>query len=163
MAHNNTVTRLIADVADVADYRVSVDMTVEALEDDGWLGLVARYQDDDNHYRAYYFHANERFLIQAMVDGTPTTIGRSADLGTEYTKEDDTPWFPPIPELTTGEPHRLRLDVDGKTLRLWLDGRLIAAAIDDAFASGPAGLVSRRQAATFDDFEVRDFSLYGGL
>lgn len=98
-----------------------------------------------------------------MVDGVVTTIGRSADLGKEYVKEDDALWFPPIPALSLEEPHRLRLDVDGRTRRLWLNGRLIAAALDDSITEGPAGLMSRRQPATFDGFEIRDFSLYGGL
>lgn len=163
VVHNQASTLLVSAVPEVSDYRVGVDVTLSALDDDGRFGLIGRYQDANNCYRAYYFQDKERFLIQVVIDGVAATIGRSAILGTDYVKSGEELWFPTIPTLSTDEAHRLRFDLDGETLRLWLDGRLIAAAIDGTYSSGAAGIISRRQPASFDDFEVRGFSLYGGL
>jgi hypothetical protein len=151
----------VSENSDMTDCRVGVDFKVNSWTAGARVGVTARFVDNDNYYTGYYNLNNKKFMIAKRVAGVFTIIGRSAELGKDHARNETELWFPTIPEPTEEQWQRLRLDVDGHTLRLWYNGRLVASALDHELVSGQTGVLSRRQAVSFDNFVARDFSLYG--
>ena len=105
------------------------------------FGLVARRQGDSFYrYRiiADQFEATPKQILEKVVDGAATTL--VAHDGPGYARRQ---W------------HTVALSVAGSTIRVTLDGALVAEATDTALAGGQAGLYTRALGGIrFDDVTV---------
>jgi len=116
------------------------------------IGLMGRVVNEDQYIVAYLDKSIEKARILSIRDGEFEVIGRSALL-------DDSGVFD-LNQIT-GKWVNLKLELDGQTLRfsVGVDGawHLVAATNDpdSEFDQGQAGFYSRKQAANFDEFELR--------
>jgi hypothetical protein len=81
---------------------------------DGWMGVIARYRDDNNYYRAVLTNVN--LLIQKRVAGAFTTLGTFA--------------FTPV----LGTIYNVKLVVTNSGQKAYLDGTLRITTADGSFA-----------------------------
>jgi pectate lyase len=98
-----------------------------------WVGLMARYRDDQNYYYLTLRSGNS-LSLRKLVNGVPTiiaTVPATVTLGTWYS---------------------LRLEVTGNQLRAWLNDALLIQATDSTHTRGRSGLVTAKAAADFDDY-----------
>jgi hypothetical protein len=99
-----------------------------------WAGVVARYVDHRNFYHLA-LRKNHQLQVRKQVNGAVTILkGRS------FT-------------VTPGRSYALRLDAVGNRLRAYVDGVLQLEAVDDAHASGRAGLATYHAAVSYEDYE----------
>jgi len=146
-----------------ARFRLDCDCSIE--DDCGRVGLVGRYADDSNRLITYLDTDEEGCLFRIYRNSEEVgsgVIGRSAYIGVPITdtvgevptNDDGTPLFPQIPSIDDGEWHTLRLQMEQSVIRTWLDGRLIAAGLDNTELGTGAGVMVRTQAASLDDLEA---------
>jgi len=101
----------------------------------GWAGLMARYVDARTYYYVY-LHSSGKASLRRWMDGRITVLDEAT-----FT-------------VTPGTSYRVRLDAIGSDLRLYVNGRLLAEAVDSAIPAGRYGLVTYRAAADFDNFKA---------
>ena len=104
-----------------------------AASSGAWFGLLARYVDEDNYYFLSMRSSNQ-LQIRKVVNGV-TTVLRAVS----YTA-------PP------GVMHEYTFSVLGNELHAFVDGRLVATALDDALPLGKYGMGTYRATATWQDF-----------
>jgi len=111
-----------------ANIKIEVYATKVSGPDDNDFGVVCRYQDEKN----YYF-----FLISS--DGY-YAIGKMKDGKRELIEPDQ---MYPSGEIKQGEAtNRLRVECDGKSLALYVNGNQVAETTDDdSFLAGDVGLI----------------------
>ena len=120
----------------------------------------SRFQEFKPEYGCYFRLSHkaddEGTVVSGVLNRSPY-VGVPIEQSPGITRLDawGEPAYPTIPEVTDGEWHRLRLSVDGRVVRIWLDDRLIAAAQDHYLEAGTVGLFTRRQ-----DIEWRNFSVW---
>jgi hypothetical protein len=100
-----------------------------------WFGLFARYRDAINYYQVSLRSSNQ-LQIRKVVSGELTVLA-----AVPFT-------------VTPGRFYELRLDALGDQLHAYVDGVLVAQAVDATFTSGHYGLGTYRTAATFQTFVV---------
>jgi len=134
------------------------------------FGLSARYTDSNNLNLGYLEHKpgygcyfrlsrkyeNDNGSFSDVLNRSPY-IGVPIEQSPGVTRLDSwgNPAYPQIPSVDDGEWHALRISVDEQVVRVWLDGRLIAATQEFELESGGVALFSRRQ-----DVEWRNFSVW---
>ena len=120
-----------------ADQIISADIRPTAFHASGtgWVGLMARYQDDRNYYYVL-LRSNGKVALRKVLDGRLTLFEEV-----------------PLP-VTPGSSYRVRLEAIGNELRLYVNGRLLAEGVDSAFPTGGYGLVTYRATAQFDNFSA---------
>ena len=101
----------------------------------GWAGLMARFVDTQTYYYVY-LHRSGKASLRRWMDGRITVL-------------DEAPFT-----VTPGTSYRVRLEAIGSDLRLYVNGRLLAEAVDSAIPQGRYGLVTYRAAADFDNFNA---------
>jgi len=102
---------------------------------DRWFGVVARYTDVSNYYYVTLRKGNTAQL-KKIVNGAVATLG-SASL-----------------PITLNRSYRVRLEVIGTRLRLYVDGQLLAEASDSSLPHGLAGVMMFRTKADYDNVLV---------
>lgn len=102
-----------------------IDTTFWSTDDDG-LGLVWRYTDRDNYCKFQVDKSGGFWQISKTVDGEFTCLA----IGTETTYIKD-------------RKHRLQIRIEGDTVAVVLDGRLLGAAAGLPTDEGGVGLESR--------------------
>jgi len=158
------------DLSVQADFRLSCSCDPNSTDACDRVGLVGRFADGSNLVQAYlepgdpgcYFR-----ILRKSVDEQGQVVGevisRSPYLGVPIadsagvikTHSDGvTPLYADIPAVNDGQWHQMRLTAEGQVIRLWLDGRMITAAIDDRSESGSVALYGRNQ-----EIEWRDVSI----
>ncbi len=144
------------------------DCSCAGLDNGGtcdFIGILGRWQDSSNHIKAFLYQNNEgcQFRIQRASSTLGNeVIGRSSFIGVPIRNangpsplnDDGTPEFPEIPPIDDGQPHTLRLSMEDSVIRLWLDDRMIAAALDDTYSEGGAALMVRNQETTWQNISV---------
>lgn len=122
------------------NYSVSVDIT--QAEPQAWSDsrILARFQDNNNHYGARVKNqatSDQRQLsIYKRVAGQDTTLGTAMVNWTENSR------------------HTLTFSLDNNTLNLNLDGEPIIQTSDSTFSRGSIGLRVVRQTVLFDNLKV---------
>jgi pectate lyase len=99
----------------------------------GWAGLMARYVDTRTYYYVF-LHSSGKASLRRWINGRITVL-------------DEAPFT-----VTAGTSYRVRMEAIGSSLRLYVNGRLLAEAVDAAIPQGRYGLVTYRAAAEFDNF-----------
>jgi hypothetical protein len=146
-----------------ARFRLDCDCSIE--DDCGRVGLMGRYDDDSNRLSTYLDQDDEGCFFRinrASEEVGSEVLSRSAYIGVPITdttgevptNDDGTPLFPQIPAIDDGEWHTLRLQMEQSVIRTWLDGRLIAAGLDDTELGTGAGVMVRTLSTSFDDLEI---------
>jgi len=98
-----------------------------------WVGLVARYLNDQNYY--YVTLRNSGMLsLRKLVNGAITEIATV-----------------PV-SVAVGSTYALRLDATGTALRVYLNGTLVIQAVDSSHTKGRGGAIAYKAAAQFDDY-----------
>lgn len=100
-----------------------------------WFGLFARYHDASNYYQVS-LRSSRQLQIRKVVNGQLTVLAAKS-----FTTE-------------PGRFYELRFDVLGDQLHAYVDGVLVAQALDDSVSRGHYGLGTYRAAATFQTFIV---------
>jgi hypothetical protein len=98
-----------------------------------WFGLLARYVDESNYYFLSVRSSNQ-LQIRKIVNGV-TTVLRAVS----YT-------------AAPGAMHEYTFSVVGNELHAFVDGQLVATALDDALPRGKYGMGTYRAAATWQDY-----------
>jgi len=123
-----------------ADVSVSVDYDLTGAESSRSIGVLARYAGpgDANAYMARVFVSNGSIAAQIWknIDGVYTPL-RSVGIGTTST-------------ASTG---RLRFDVIGAELHLFVDENLVTSAVDYSIA-GPGSVGVRQTGGIVDNFSA---------
>jgi hypothetical protein len=104
---------------------------------DRWVGVMARYVDDNNYYYLT-LRSNNTVSLRKLTNGAITTL--------------DTASFP----VATGNTYRLRLSVVGNALLGYVNDELLVEAIDTnaPHSAGRHGLAMYKTRADFDDYLV---------
>src|SRR4029450_4132934 len=83
----------------------------------GWAGLMARHVNASAYYFAF-LQSSGRVSLRRWMDGQVTVL-------------DEAPFT-----VVAGTSYRLRLDAIGSNLRLYVNGQLLAEAVDAAIPQG---------------------------
>ena len=110
---------------------------------DGYYGLICRQVDDKNYY-ALVISSNGFFGVGKMEDGEMTFLQEGSDTAGVI-----------HPEAAVF--NKIRADCTGKTLRLYVNGKLLGEAQDDSYPEGNTGLIIGTRAqpdleVLFDNF-----------
>ncbi|MBN2085559.1 MAG: hypothetical protein JW748_10085 [Anaerolineales bacterium] len=107
------------------DVRIEVEGTKIDGPEDSQMGIIARYQDNDNYY-VFMIADDRRGVIFKYDDGELEIL--SGD-GMERVKE-----------VNSEALNRIAVVCEGKNLELWVNGELALTATDSAFKNGEVGL-----------------------
>lgn len=130
----------------------TLNAVLRSTDNDG-IGLIFRYQDEENYYRILLMNdagnsgavgsAIQR--IQKFVDGEPITLHQNI-----------------VTEAYPAGYFSLTADVRGDSIKTYLNGELIGSATDDDYSDGKIGLfVYANSGAWFDSVTVsQDFFVY---
>ena len=144
-------------------FQINCDCGVEG--DCERVGLVGRVADASNRLSTFLDQDDEGcfFRIHRTSDvAGGEVIARSAYIGIPITnsvgeilqrrrKSAVSSKSHPIDD---GEWHTLRLQMEQSVVRTWLDGRLIAAGLDNTELGTGAGVMVRTNQTSFDDFQA---------
>lgn len=116
----------------------SVQTRVKALSFNGsdrFVAVLARAQSATSYYYLTLRSSNT-VQLKKLVNGSSTTLSSAS-----FT-------------VTTNTWYTLRIEVDGTTLRGFVNGTQVGTATDGQFAAGRAGLATFNASASFDDVQV---------
>ncbi len=132
---NDSGRQAAGDVA-WTDYTFEADVVTTSIvrRGDG-PALLARVVDSNNYY--VFRFDNRRWVIEAVVGGSVTKLAQSNRT-----------------TLSTGTVYTLRVDVEGSSLRFYVNGSLVTSATDTSFSSGQVGVGVYGATAEFDDVAV---------
>jgi hypothetical protein len=126
---------------------IEVDATKAGGDDNNDLGVICRYKDGENFY-FFVISSDGYYGIGKVKDGQQVLVGMES--------------MPPTDAVKQGNAtNHIQADCDGSTLRLVVNGELLAETTDTDFTSGDAGLLagSFENPGTdilFDNFVVRE-------
>jgi hypothetical protein len=132
------VTTGAASIYPAADWdrqSIQADVTPRsyaALPGDRWFGLMVRYLDANNYYYITVRNSNT-IQLKRIVNGVVTTLG-SAPLS-----------------FTLNRNYALRLEAHGERLRVFVEGRPVLSAVDNALTRGRPGITMYRTRADYDN------------
>ena len=127
-------TYALNGAANWADYTVSLKL--RSRDDDG-IGIMFRYQDPDNYYLFSMGKQRNYRTITKKVDGVVTELAG-----------DTVPYI-------MNQWYEVRIEVQGNTIKAYLDDTLLFDVQDDSLATGKIGLYSwGNTGSDFDDISV---------
>jgi len=110
------------------DTVIQVDATKVAGDDDNDFGLICRYTDSDNFY-FFVISSDGYYGVGKIIAGDQQLVGMES--------------MPPSEIINQGQAtNRLRAECVGSTLRLYVNGELLAETQDTDFSSGDVGLLA---------------------
>lgn len=128
-------SRSILETFDGTDQSIQADVRIKSgVGPTWWSGFVVRYADENNFY--YLLVNGQSVQIRRMVNGAYGPIATA-----------------PF-NLVLGRTYRFRLEAIGKHIRAFVDGEMVAEAVDDAHAQGKAGLAMWRTVTEYDNVVV---------
>jgi hypothetical protein len=121
----------------IGDQVITANIRLDAygVSSSAWFGLLARYVDDNNYY-FLSMRASNQLQIRKVVNGVVTVLR-----AVSYT-------------AAPGAMHEYSFSVLGNELHAFVDGRLVATALDDALPLGRYGMGTYRTTATWQDYVV---------
>ena len=130
---------------DFGDMRIEVDAVKLSGPDSNRLGIICRYQDEQNFY-FFVISSDGYYGVGKMRGGTYTLLGQEMMAYNAAIQ-------------TGGAPNHLRADCIGGSLALYVNDALVGIAQDADFTSGDVGLLAGafEQAGVdvlFDNFVV---------
>jgi len=119
----------------VVESRVMPESYANTGNQDKWIGLIARYRDENNYYYLTLRSSNA-VSLRKLVNGQITELDTAAAPG------------------AAGEWHNLKLEAVGNRLRGFVDGVQVLEAVDASHPSGAQGIVTWRTVGRFDYLKV---------
>lgn len=98
-----------------------------------WIGIIARYADEQNYYYLTLRNGNS-LSLRKLVNGSIHVLGTV-----------------PV-NVNTSSWYALRLEVLATTLRAYLGDTMVMQVVDTSHAQGRTGLMTYKAAAQFDDY-----------
>jgi len=113
----------------LSDYRFSVDAVSLASERAEDLGIMFRYEDDDNYYRLSVNGKYGFTRLERKVDGvfSPLAVNGRGDIH--------------------GKPIRYTIDVTGNQIQVWINEEAVFAVEDEALPAGTIALYTQDKAS----------------
>lgn len=125
-----------------SNYSVQSEVKIDNFNGSNRTMVSGRYGDGNNYYAASLSNSNGGTLeIRKKVSGSSTTLASK----TAY-------------PLSTGTWYTVKLELNGSTLKMYVNGTLELTASDSSLTSGAIGLVASKTAAKFDNIIVADVS-----
>ena len=121
-----------------ADYRFAVNIS---SSDNQALGVIFRYQDQDNYYRFSWCGAAPCRRLEKQVKGVFKVLAQDSG------------------SYTVGQTYNVQILGKGSTLQVAIDGKAVFTVTDSSFARGGVGLYSNNNAGSnFDNVVVEDLN-----
>uniref|UniRef100_UPI00356B3B47 GDSL-type esterase/lipase family protein n=1 Tax=Thioalkalivibrio sp. TaxID=2093813 RepID=UPI00356B3B47 len=119
----------------LTNYRLSVDAVSRAPERANDIGVMFRYQDNDNYYRLSVNGGYGFTRLERKVDGvfTPLAVDGRGNI--------------------PGQPIRFTIEVNGNQIQVWINDDPVFAVEDDALLTGTVGLYTQDDSA-FDNVAI---------
>ncbi|KQO18388.1 pectate lyase family protein [Paenibacillus sp. Leaf72] len=134
--------RAVAGSQSWSDYSVEADVQAVDFNGSTRIYVAGRYIDGNNFYAASLYNSNGGALeIRKKVNGSTTTLASKAGYA-----------------LETGVWYKVKLEMSGTTINMYVDGKLELSAADTSLAAGAAGLVTFKSIAKFDNVKIADSS-----
>jgi hypothetical protein len=140
---DSSTGRSYAGALEQTDYAVQARVKVF---DGDYAIVMARYQDS-NHYYFMTVRSNGKVEIKRYTGGS-TTLGTCSSSST------------PSCNIALDTWYTATLEVDGSTVRAYIDGTPVLTATDTTFITGTVALGSSKSNVYFDDVVVTDLSMY---
>lgn len=120
------------------DYLVS--MKLRSDDNDG-IGVLFRYQDENNYYRLSWFAEGKIRRLEKRVNGSLYLLAK-----------DNVPYV-------VGRNHQLQISVKGSAIKVAVDGKTVFSVNDSSLGHGTIGLYSfYNHGSYFDDVLVQDLT-----
>lgn len=131
--------RAVNGVEEMADQVIEADAKALSFAGGGvrWFGLMARYKDPQSYYYVT-LRSDNTISLRRLYSGQITVLATAA-----------------LP-VTAGQTYRLRFEAIGKSLRVYVDGKLAVQALDDRFTDGQAGFAMFKASAQYDNVRVSE-------
>lgn len=124
------------------DYSVTADVYVDDFNGSNRVYVAGRYTDGNNFYAASLYNSKGGTLeIRKKVSGSSTTIASKKNF-----------------ELKTDTLYRVKLELNGSEIRMYINGELQLTAEDSSLAAGGIGLITYKTKARFDNVIVSGIS-----
>jgi rhamnogalacturonan endolyase len=121
------------------DYSVAARVKVENWNGSNRAYVAGRYQDGNNYYAASLYNSSGGKLeIRKKAGGSSSTLA-SKNYG-----------------LSAGTWYDVKLELNGSTLNMYVNGQLQLTATDSSLGSGGVGLIGYKAAVKYDDVVVSD-------
>lgn len=118
------------------DYLVSAK--IRSTDNDA-IGIMFRYQDEDNYYRFSWFAEGKTRRLEKRVNGTFTVLAQDTAV------------------YTTGQTYAVQISASGSSLKVAIDGKGLFSVTDTSLSKGTVALYSYyNQGSYFDDIRVQD-------
>ena len=109
----------------LANQNISADFTRTSSNDATSLGVIGRYKDSNNYYSFYRTSGGSSLVyIAKVVNGVSSVIGSKT-----------------LANPTTNVPFNIKAELNGNTLKLYVNNALYVTATDTTFTSGGAGMI----------------------
>jgi pectate lyase C len=132
--------RAWAGNASWTNYSVEADVKIVNFNGSNRAYVAGRWKDANNFYAASLYNSSGGKLeIRKKVNGSTSTLTSKA--------------FP----LTTNKWYKVKLEMNGSTIRMYVDGVLQLTATNSDLSSGMIGLVGYKAATRYDNIVVSDF------
>lgn len=120
------------------DYLVSAK--IRSTDNDA-IGIMFRYQDEDNYYRFSWLAEGKTRRLEKRVNGTFKVLAQDSAA------------------YTAGQIYTVQISASGSSLKVVIDGRSIFTVTDTGLSKGTIGLYSYYNAGSyFDDVRVQDIA-----
>lgn len=122
------------------NYSVQADVKVDNFNGSNRTYVAGRYIDGNNYYAASLYNSSGGTLeIRKKVNGSTTNLATKTNFG-----------------LSTGTWYTVKLEMNGSTINMYVNGTLQLTATDSSLTSGAAGLVAYKTVSKFDNVIVSD-------
>ncbi|HYH03933.1 MAG TPA: right-handed parallel beta-helix repeat-containing protein, partial [Bacillota bacterium] len=131
--------RAAAGTASWTNYAVEAKVKVDNFNGSNRAYVCARYKDGNNYYAASLYNSSGGKLeIRKKVNGSSSTLTSKS--------------YP----LTTGTWYTVKLEVNGTSLKMYVNGTLQLSASESSLTSGGIGLIAFKTVTKFDAVTVTD-------
>ncbi|MEK4064809.1 pectate lyase [Paenibacillus borealis] len=134
--------RTSAGNSEWTNYSVQSEVKIDNFNGSNRTLICGRYGDGNNYYAASLSNSNGGTLeIRKKLSGSSTTLAAKTGV-----------------PLSTGTWYAVKLELNGSTLKMYVNGTLQLTATDSSLTSGAIGLVAFKTAAKFDNIIVSELS-----
>lgn len=123
------------------NYSVQSRIKVDSFNGSNRIYLAGRYKDGNNYYAASFDNSDGGTLeLRKKVSGSSSTLATKSFA------------------LSAGTWYTIKLEMNGSSIKMYVNGVLQLSATDTSLTSGAVGLVAFKTATKYDDIVVSDLS-----
>lgn len=124
-----------AGQASWTNYSVESEITVDSFNSGNRVMLCGRFTDINNHYAVAI--KSDRLELRKRVNGVTTTL-KTVSM-----------------KFETKKTYKIKLELNGKTIKAYVNGSLKATATDSAISKGAISVFTAKTAAKYDNVVVK--------